>query len=67
MNAQGIPEEINLARVWSLGARLGDGGFARVYLAQDGNRESAVVKLVPKEPGAQRELSFEELDGRPPT
>ena len=65
MNAQGIPEEINLARVWSLGARLGDGGFARVYLAQDGNRESAVVKLVPKEPGAQRELSFEELDGAP--
>ena len=60
-----IPEEIELERTWRLGRQLGEGGFAKVYLAQDENGEPAVVKLVPKSPGAQRELLFEELDGAP--
>ena len=60
-----IPEEINLERTWRLGGPLGEGGFAKVYLALDEDGEPAVVKLVPKEPGAERELLFEELDGAP--
>ena len=65
MNEMVIPEEIKLERVWRLGDPLGEGGFAKVYLAQDEHGESGVVKLVPKEPGAERELLFEELDGAP--
>jgi serine/threonine protein kinase len=42
-------------RTWTLGESLGSGGFGRVYAATlDG--EEAVAKLVPKDPGAQREL-----------
>ena len=65
MNPMVVPEEINLARAWRLGDPLGGGGFAKVYLAQDENGEPGVVKLVPKERGAERELLFEELDGAP--
>ena len=63
LNPMVIPEEIKLERVWRLGVLLGEGGFAKVHLAQDENGEPGVVKLVPKTPGAQRELLFEELDG----
>ena len=63
LNEMVIPEEIKLERAWRLSGQLGAGGFAKVYLAQDENGDPAVVKLVPKEPGAQRELLFEELDG----
>ena len=65
LNEIGIPDEIKLTRTWHLGPQLGEGGFAKVYLAQDENGESGVVKLVPKEPGAQRELLFTELDRVP--
>ena len=65
MNELGIPKEINLTRTWYLGDQLGEGGFAKVHLAQDEDGDPAVAKLVPKEPGAQRELSFEELNGTP--
>ena len=60
-----VPEEINLERTWRLGDPLGEGGFAEVYLAMDEDGEPAVVKLIPKEPRAERELLFEELDGAP--
>ena len=63
MNKMGIPETVNLKRKWGLGSQLGAGGFAKVYLAQDDNGKPAVVKLVPKVPGFQRELLFAELDG----
>ena len=63
LNELGTPEELRLTRTWQLGAPLGEGGFAKVHLAQDDNGYPAVVKLVPKEPGSQRELLFEELDG----
>ena len=56
---------INLNQEWILGEQLGAGGFARVYLAQSKDGEPAVVKLIPKTPGAQRELQFEDLDGVP--
>ena len=66
MNYLNLPETITLRHhTWQLGGRLGEGGFAKVYLAYNENGKSGVVKLVPKEPGAQRELLFEELDGAP--
>lgn len=42
-------------RTWELGDTLGSGGFGRVYVATSHGAE-AVAKLVPKDPGAQREL-----------
>ena len=65
MNEIGIPDEIKLTRTWRLGPQLGEGGFSKVYLAQDENGKSGVIKLVPKDPRAERELLFEELDGAP--
>ena len=41
------------------------GGFGRVYLARSEFGEPAVIKLVPKAPGADREILFEGLDGVP--
>ena len=55
----------NLDQEWFLGEQLDFGGFAKVYLGQSKDGEPAVVKLIPKTPGAQRELLFENLDGVP--
>lgn len=46
---------------WVLGATIGGGGFGRVVEAQSENVDTAVAKLVPKEPGAQREMLFADL------
>lgn len=47
---------------WSVGPQLGSGGFGNVYeVTADGVR--AAAKLVPKAPGADRELLFVDLDG----
>ena len=51
---------ISLRERWLLGERIGGGGFANVYAARCGERE-AVAKLIPKEPGADRELLLVEL------
>lgn len=52
-------------RAWTLGETLGSGGFGRVYAASSGGEE-AVIKLVPKDPGAQRELLLaDDLSGVP--
>ena len=56
---------INLNRAWQLGNELASGGFARVHEAEADDGSAAVVKLVPKVPGASRELLFEELSGLP--
>ena len=58
-----VPSEIKLERTWRLGSQLGEGGFAEVFLAQDDNGDPAVVKLVPQNPGTQREMLFVGLDG----
>lgn len=42
-------------RTWVLSDSIGSGGFGRVYIASC-EGEEAVIKLVPKDPGAQREL-----------
>lgn len=52
------------AREWVLGKRIGAGGFGSVFEAKSSEEnEPAVAKLVPKAPGAQRELLFVELTG----
>jgi len=56
---------INLNRMWQLGAPLASGGFGHVYESKADDGSAAVVKLVPKAPGASRELLFEELSGLP--
>lgn len=62
-----MADRIKLAKkTWELGARIGDpSGFGKVYEATADDGEIGVVKLVPKEPGAERELLFEELSGVP--
>ncbi|MFL5281818.1 MAG: hypothetical protein ACJ8AW_12695 [Rhodopila sp.] len=55
---------LKLEREWELGAPIGTGGFGRVYavtLADDPSAGPFVVKLIPKAPGAQRELLFANL------
>jgi serine/threonine-protein kinase len=56
---------IILNRSWRLGNQLASGGFGRVHEAEADDGSAAVVKLVPKAPGASRELLFEELSGSP--
>ena len=59
-------DEIQLRRRWTLGARIGDpSGFGQVFEAIADDGTVGVVKLVPKEPGAERELLFEDLVGVP--
>jgi len=52
---------VQLGQEWILGEVIGGGGFGKVYSAKSADHESAVVKLVPKAPGAERELLFVEL------
>ena len=56
---------ISLGRKWHIEKILGAGGFATVYLARSDDGEPAVVKLIPKDPGAERELLFDDLAGAP--
>ena len=60
-----MAEVIHLSQEWYIGEQLREGGFGRVYQAQAGDGEAAVIKLVPKAPGADREILFEDLDGVP--
>ena len=47
---------------WRIGDQIGRGGFARVYEATSDGQALSVAKLIPKLPGAQRELLFSELN-----
>ena len=58
-----MAEVIHLSQEWYIGEQLHSGGFGRVYLAQARDGEVAVIKLVPKAPGAEREILFEDLGG----
>lgn len=52
--------------MWTLGSQIGDpSGFGRVFEAQAADGTVGVVKLIPKQPGADRELLFEDLAGVP--
>ncbi len=68
MADQGVPPGtvISLtARSWRLDGLLAKGGFGQVFEARADDGSDAVVKLIPKEPGAARELLFESLSGSP--
>ncbi|WP_425154883.1 serine/threonine-protein kinase [Candidatus Palauibacter sp.] len=54
--------QLDLMQTWTVGDRIGEGGFGRVYAVTAGAR-SAVAKLIPKAPGAERELLFLDLPG----
>ena len=56
-----MAEVIHLNQEWSIGDQLHSGGFGCVYLAQATAGEAAVIKLIPKAPGANREILFEEI------
>jgi serine/threonine-protein kinase len=49
--------------VWELGDRIGGGGYGQVLEARSESLINGAAKLVPKEPGAERELLFAELVG----
>jgi len=57
--------KVPLHHVWTLGQKLKAGGFGQVFEAQcsDNPYDPAVAKLVPKAPGAKRELLFANTDG----
>lgn len=57
--------KIKLNREWSLGVQFDDGGFGRIYLGTSDAGEEVVIKLVPKDPGADRELLFESISDLP--
>lgn len=48
---------------WVVGEPIGNGGFGTVYEAENAAGERAAVKLVHKQPGAEREMLFTDLDG----
>jgi serine/threonine-protein kinase len=58
-------DDLELNRRWTVGAPIGSGGFGRVFEATSADGETGVVKLVRKEPGAERELLFVELFDAP--
>ena len=48
---------------WEIGDQIGQGGFGRVYTAKSSANERAVVKLIPKSKGADREILFVDTTG----
>jgi serine/threonine-protein kinase len=58
-------ETLELNRRWYLGSLLDRGGFATVHAGTAEDGSPVAVKLVPKAPGASRELLFEPVSGLP--
>lgn len=56
-----MADRLTFRREWIRGNRIDGGGFGQVYAAKSLEGEEAVVKLVPKAPGASRELLFVDL------
>jgi len=54
---------IRLAKTWTIGKQIGKGGFGRVFDAAGPDGSRAALKLIPKAPGAARELLFVNLVG----
>jgi len=54
---------VKLNQKWTMGASIGAGGFGRVFEAKNAAGMEAAIKLVPKAPGAERELLFVDLGG----
>ena len=60
-----IGQEVHLNHAWRIEHQIGSGGFGRVYAARSYDDNAGVVKFIPKAPGAERELLFENLTGVP--
>lgn len=56
---------IKLNRNWRLGGEFAGGGFGSIHAAEADNGEPAVIKLIPKMPGGDRELLFVDLTSVP--
>lgn len=54
---------VQLSHRWTLGSQFDQGGFGRVFEAIGDDGRIAAAKLIPKAPGADRELLFEDLTG----
>lgn len=52
---------IKLKQDWAIGDRIGGGGFGQVFAAENQDGLKGAVKMVPKAPGADRELLFVDL------
>jgi len=52
---------IKLAQDWTIGSRIGVGGFGQVFAAENQDGLKAAVKFIPKARGADRELLFVEM------
>ena len=57
--------QLQLRHRWTFGSQIGGGGFGQVFVARLNLKVwvPPVAKLVPKAPGALRELLFADLDG----
>ncbi len=53
-----IGEIVQLAREWAIQSLIGAGGLGAVYAATSRQGEIYALKLIPKDPGADRELLF---------
>src|SRR4051812_22887546 len=58
-----MTDRLKFEHKWIRGDRIGGGGFGQVYAVESTQGETAVIKLVPKAPGAIRELLFVDLNG----
>ena len=54
---------LQLGQAWTLGERIGGGGFGQVFAARCASGDTAAAKLVPKASGAEREMLFVKLSG----
>jgi eukaryotic-like serine/threonine-protein kinase len=52
--------KLKLTKEWEVGEQIGSGGFGVVRNVTSGS-DIAVAKFIPKEPGAERELLFDDL------
>ena len=57
--------QISLSRRWQVLEPFASGGFGEIFAALSDDDSPAVVKLVPKDSGAKRELLFEPISGLP--
>ena len=64
MRIEYTTSEVKLGdRYWSLGTKIGSGGFGIVLEATSEGMGQCVAKFIPKDPGAEREMLFVDLVG----
>lgn len=56
-----IGDEVTLTQKWAIGDLIANGGFGQVFHATNVAGTRAALKIVPKVPGADRELLFADL------